>query len=453
MMKKILFLFLCCTGVNAFSQLHIGNGAQLTVLGNTTITLSDVGIVNNGSFNAGSGTVRFAGMAHADIEGSVPVRFHNLRLAKSVAGATISLHQDIEVSNEIGFGPGMLNLNDRYLDLGQNGMIVNEQENSRIYTNGTGEVLIRQILNAPVEADPGNIGVSITSSQNLGMVTISRGHISQTNGNGQGNSILRYYAISPVNNSSLNATVRLRYFEGELNGLDEATLMMWSSPNATTWTNLGYTSRDAVANYVEMTGINSLARFTLSSPANPLPLTGLVLSGRWENGRSELMWKTLTEFNNSHFDIERRYNDQQDFSVIGRRYSINPNGTSQNASTYYYTDNAAANRGIIYYRLQQADLDGRISYSNTIALSPGNNRMFISYVTNSGINNNNVFIQTGDMDLQNMEIFVQDAAGKIYLRKQASYESQQLSLPVMAKGIYYIRIISGQHQFVSPIIK
>jgi hypothetical protein len=44
-------------------------------------------------------------------------------------------------------------------------------------------------------SNPANLGIFITSDKNLGNVTIRRGHQSQPNISGSGNSILRYYDI------------------------------------------------------------------------------------------------------------------------------------------------------------------------------------------------------------------------------------------------------------------
>jgi hypothetical protein len=65
--------------------------------------------------------------------------------------------------------------------------------------------------------NPGNLGAFITSAANVGVVTIRRGHVSQS-GAGLASSINRYYSITAENNTNLNATLRLKYFDAELNG-------------------------------------------------------------------------------------------------------------------------------------------------------------------------------------------------------------------------------------------
>jgi Secretion system C-terminal sorting domain len=126
--------------------------------------------------------------------------------------------------------------------------------------------LKRHVLQEQTAAvNPGNLGAVITSAQNLGSTTIRRGHIAASNVVASKPSINRYFDITPTNNTGLNATLRFNYFDAELNGRTEAWLGLWrSNDNGNTWTGAGFGTRDAVANFVQQTGINSFSRWTLS---------------------------------------------------------------------------------------------------------------------------------------------------------------------------------------------
>jgi hypothetical protein len=129
--------------------------------------------------------------------------------------------------------------------------IAGESENNRIIGANGGYVEITQSMNAPASVNAGNLGASITSTSNLGSVIIRRGHTSQS-GTGLAGSIQRYYSIIPANNAGLNATMRLKYFDGELNGQNEAALVMYQSNNSgIDWANLSQTTSNANSNYVE----------------------------------------------------------------------------------------------------------------------------------------------------------------------------------------------------------
>jgi hypothetical protein len=81
--------------------------------------------------------------------------------------------------------------------------------------------------------------VVISSTAKLGATIIRRGHAIQTGIGGTNNSIQRYYDILPTNNNNLKATVRISYFDAELNGLAENNLYQWKTKNNITWDLVG----------------------------------------------------------------------------------------------------------------------------------------------------------------------------------------------------------------------
>jgi hypothetical protein len=328
-----------------------------------------------------------------------------------------------------------------------------EAENTHVIGANGGYIQIVNTLNAPNSVNPGNLGAIISSSQNLGTVTIKRGHTSQINGSGGGNSILRYYDIEPANNTGLNATLRFSYFDAELNTLDENSLVLWKSVNTQTWSEEGFNSRDITSNWVEKTAINDLSRWTLSSPGNALPVTGMILTGRWRNNASQLSWTTLTEINNDHFNIERRYVGENNFSSVGIKTSAYANGNSQSPTAYNWVDAAAASRGAILYRIRQTDKNGQFSYSNTIALKPEDLKVFIEKTYPTIAVDNSIYIQTGSLNIEKINVQVYDMTGKLCLSKQVTYEPQWIQLPVLSSGIYRLVISANEHSYKTSLLR
>jgi hypothetical protein len=97
-----------------------------------------------------------------------------------------------------------------------------------------------------------------------------------------------------------------------------------------------------------------------------LPVSLVDFQGVSIDGIVELRWSTLTELNNSHFEIERMDDEAGlTFSTIGRREG---HGTSKDKHYYMFHDRAP--RGLReYYRLKQVDWDGHYIYSSVIAVS------------------------------------------------------------------------------------
>ncbi|WP_185152688.1 fibronectin type III domain-containing protein [Fulvivirga aurantia] len=79
-----------------------------------------------------------------------------------------------------------------------------------------------------------------------------------------------------------------------------------------------------------------------------------------ENGIVNLNWKTLSEKNNSHFEIQRGA-DTSNFKLIGEKSGA---GDSNSEISYTFKDLNPLTTN--FYRLKQVDLDGKFAYSNIL---------------------------------------------------------------------------------------
>lgn len=337
------------------SSLHIGPAGVLT-LHNTNLN-------NNGGISTapGGSIIRFSGNITTSIQGSNLPLFDIIQIEKT-GGAALLLQRSINVRTAINFSSGLFNLNGNTIFLATNATLNGESPASHI--SGTnGYIEGSMVLNAPVSQNPGNLGAIISSTQNLGLVIVRRGHQSQTNASGNGNSILRYYDVSPANNTALNATLRFHYLDAELNGLPEDGLVLWKSTDNDHWINEGFTSRDIGANYVEKTGIAGFSRWTISTLNNVLPVVFAFFNTHCENGKVSIIWKTAQESNSSYFNIERSQNGSN-WTAIG---TLPAAGNSSTERTYRFTDNSPLPDGL--YRIAQHDLNGNRKYSVVVRSS------------------------------------------------------------------------------------
>jgi len=452
-MKKIIpLLFLFSASVCVHAQLQIGAGVSWKSDAGTFVVLNEIGFIHNGSSILFDNKFRFTGNNDVSIEGSTLPLFSTLEVNKT-GSAKVILQRSIGVNQNLSFLSGLLELNNFSIDLNTTGTLNGEGENSRTIGANGGYIQIVNTLNAPNNTNPGNLGAVITSSQNLGSVTIKRGHRSQTNGSGGGNSILRYFDIEPANNSGLNATLRFSYLDAEMNSLDENSIVLWKSPDTQTWFESGSDARNTTDNWVQKNGINDFSRWTLTSPGNALPVTGMILTGRWKNNAAQLSWTTLTEISNDHFNIERKYIGENTFSSVGTKNSSYTNGNSQTPTAYNWIDAASNNRGTIQYRIKQTDKNGQFSYSNTIALKPEDVKVFIENTYPTIPVDNSIYIQTGSLNIEKMNVQLYDMKGRLYFSKQVIYEPQWISLPVLSSGIYRLVISSNENSHKTSFIK
>lgn len=365
--SRLILILLIFPAAMAQAQLTIQNGAIFSTSGNAIITLQDINLIIDGSVSqqAGDGFWVFTGSGDNSISGSGGPFFDKLAIAKTGA-AKVILSEDLNIIGSIEFNSGMIDLNGSHIFLQAGAMLNGESEFSRIKSDNGGYVETISVLNAPVAVNPGNMGAIISSAQNLGNTVIRRGHVSQTNGGGAGNSILRYYDILPDNNMALNATLRFNYLDAELNGLDESVLTLWKSIDQIHWSNIGLTARDATANYVELSGIADFSRWTLSSLNNPLPIRLISFAVECFDGSARIRWATAQEENSSRFDVEKSKDGRQ-WHTIGHLAAA---GNSNDERNYRYTDSSAGS-GTAFYRVVELDLDGSSTYSIVAAASCG----------------------------------------------------------------------------------
>jgi len=371
-MKKYLILYkLLFIGLGGYGQLTISSGAQWINNGNTTIVLQNMDLVNNGSISAGTGSFKFTGTQNSIISGSSMPLFSILEISKT-NNAKVLLGRNISIGSSINFISGQLDLNNNNILMVSSANIAGESENNRIIGANGGFVEITQNMNAPASVNAGNLGATVTSSANLGSVTIRRGHQPQS-GTGLANSLNRYYLVTPANNSNLNATLRLKYFDAELNGQNENVLAIYkSNDNGSNWNNMSQTTRNTNANYVEKTGISNLALQTLANDAAVAAdgVTGLVFTGQRKKATEvTLKWTSQTETNMSGYQIQRRLKNEISFSDKAFVNSLAPGGNNLSQLSYQNVD-ANSYADTSYYRLKIMTTANTFTYSNEIAV-PG----------------------------------------------------------------------------------
>jgi hypothetical protein len=420
----------------------IDNSGTIYLGGNWSNNSLTSGFINNSP-----GKVILNGSAPQSVSGTTTTTFNDVEILNS-NGAYLGY--DETVKGNIILSNGRINLNGKDIDL--SGVILLENNTNYIYgTSGT--IHKTEVLNNPSMMNIGNLGAIITSASNLGTTTITRGHAAQT---GCGNqSVLRYYDISPSNNSGLNATLRFTYLDHELNGQVEDNFMLYRSTDAgLTWSTVGADHTDYINNYVEKNGINAFSRWTVNnSVANPLPVELLSFSAVCENGTVYLKWSTVSETNNDHFIIERSC-DNINWEYVS---TLNAAGNSNTLVEYSYADgsscsSSANGSSLSYYRLKQVDYDGEYVYLGPVAAGCGNNDQgsFHTYINE----NKDLCIDFTAPEIMDISICLFDYCGKM-IRKvndlsNPGMNHKEIDLSGISSGIY---ILTFEHTHELQTIK
>jgi hypothetical protein len=465
----IISLFFSCSVAIAQSGLHATSGAVITVqngaalyingpmhLANTS-TLNNAGIVtiarqgaDTADFNDqsvtpyayGTGKFIFTGPGVQNIRGGT---FNELEMAKT-ANSKLNLLNDITVSQRVIFNSGLLDLNQHELTLAPLAFLFNESENSRITGVNGGYVTIDQAsVNSPNAFNAGAVGAAITSSQNLGSLLISRTHKPAVNpANPLFTGIQRSYIITPQNNTALNATLRFNYFDAELNGKNENTLVLWRSIDGINWSNVGFDSRNTVDNYVTKNNIAAFSIWTLTDALNVLPIKLISFAAVCNNGVTTLKWKTGVEEPGSKFNIEKSY-DGANFITIGTQAAI---GSGSNS--YQFIDNQpATNMGSnVFYRLKVIDAGALFSYSPVFSGNCNEATMPMQIYPNPAQHYTNIKISVRQK--QEAQLLVYSVAGQLVFTGDYTLQTgtNNFTIPLinMASGTYAIKVTLSNGQ-------
>ncbi|MBX7043509.1 MAG: hypothetical protein K1X85_11475 [Ignavibacteria bacterium] len=244
------------SSTHSLAYLQIENGATFDI---TSKQLRLIGggtpMAVNGAIITGGSTIEYAGTSPQS----------TVHTNMNYANMTISNASGVTVAQNFSI-PGLLRINLGKLDL--NGKIITFltgasllESSGNVITGTSGYLTTTRQISAPSNLNVAGFGVSLTSSANLGLTEIRRGHSVQTIPGGQ--SVKRYYVIRPENNSGLNATAVFRYDDTELNGNVEANLKMLKSTDAGATYLTGGGTVNTSQNTVTVTAMNDFARHTL----------------------------------------------------------------------------------------------------------------------------------------------------------------------------------------------
>ncbi|HEX6429955.1 MAG TPA: T9SS type A sorting domain-containing protein [Niastella sp.] len=444
-MKK-QFLLLVCSSlyfITATAQIVFSAANNFTQTGGYLV-LRDINLVNNGTFNPAGGTVRFSGAANNSISGATNPAFNILEVNKNT-GNQVSLQNNISINSYISFLSGLIALSGNNVVLNGTAYLNNETEASRITGTTGGYVQATVTLNAPAAANPGNLGAVISTAQNPGITVIRRGHVSQQNTLGNGNSIYRYYDILPATvPTSFN--LRLNYLDAELNGLNEGSLTLVKRNNNLEWHQQGFTSRNTTTNYVEYNSITSYdQRWTLTTIDNILPLELLSFAANCKKTNAvELKWTTADDMNSGAFEVQRS-NDGIQWQTIDNRQTGSGN-------QYSYTD-PLPGKGTMY-RLKMV-AEGNITYSAIrtpgCALTSANALVYPSPATSY------LQVQLNNMPNKELVLMLYSNRGQLLQIKSismtGSFETFTLPLAGLPAGAYQLSIQSPGYKKTVAFVK
>lgn len=247
------------------STTFTGNLFTHTILGNW---------INNGTFTPSLGTVQFTGVSNTSITGVTT--FYNLTINKSATTNIVSLVNNV-TANTVTMTTGSMLTGARVLTITNtrsgNGIILGTITRTHLFLPATAYAF---------EGPYNTITFSSLSGVSSVTVTITPGAVSDFP---NGSSINREYSVS-IGAGTYNGTLRLHYEDAEMNGNNEASMILWNYASGA-WTGVGKTGNSTTNNYVEYSGLTNMNfRWTCYEMAGVARWTGAVstdwnTAGNW----------------------------------------------------------------------------------------------------------------------------------------------------------------------------
>ena len=170
-----------------------------------------------------------------------------------------------------------------------------------------------------------------------------------------------------------------------------------------------------------------------------LPVTLTAFEGTYRNRTVELTWKTESENQVSHYEIERSF-DGKIFEKVG---TVKAN----NSRVYnYYDATEFLPSDKLYYRLKMVDLDGQYDKSRTVSvILPKSGKRF-AFSPNPA--KSEITLQLGENQANDFELIITDMMGRVWLQKNLSnygVDYQNLDISSLPSGNY---IMTSRNQSI-----
>jgi hypothetical protein len=326
-------------------------------------------LTNTGTLTPGTGTLRLSGTAGQILQPGGAALYRLLVDNTGGAGQNVvSLPADLTITNSLTLGSGLLRTSPgAVLTLG-NGATLQGEAPGR-YVQGNLRV-VRAAVGGSAAVDFGHGFVLNPQGNSLGQVTVTRtaglqlaGSSYATNPqNSSQKGIDRIWTVAAGTAPATPVQLTLQWLPDDDNGLGSfSSAVAWreTSPGSGHWQPAS-TPTDASSRSLSF-ALGSLARLTVSSLANPLPVELLDFTAERRGPDAELRWATAQEKDNAYFELESSL-DGRTFRALGR---VAGQGSSTRRHDYRWRDANLARYAapLVYYRLRQVDHAGTDSYS------------------------------------------------------------------------------------------
>jgi hypothetical protein len=452
-----------CNGHNVTGngQFSLVSGATLHITSADGITSSptlagNIRTLGLRAFHTGA-TYWYTGNAVQITGTGLPATVGSLGVAKTSASGVVTLSQAVTVNQLLTLSTGLINLDNFDLTLAAAATISGASSSSFVQTGPT--VLFTGELVRPVPAT--NVAVEFpvgTSSYTPAALSQSAGgtadnfHVRIFNGAFDLGTSGEAYAFNSVNRTWLVS-------ESVVGGSDVSLTLQWgTAEEQPSFTRLNTRIRHFTGGTYDSsmpesaasgtdpytltrTGITSFSPFMVGDGTPPLPVELVRFKALRQGESVRLEWATASEKNNDRFEIERTTSgDPRSFRSIGR---VKGGGTTNTPQKYQFLDqDVPLGSSTVYYRLKQVDTDGKISYSDIEAVSPGKRADFVTVFPNPAAEQLHVTVSSLDT-----KIVILDQTGRLVIVPTIAATADDhsatrvLNVRALPTGTYFVQLL------------
>jgi hypothetical protein len=193
--------------------------------------------------------------------------------------------------------------------------------------------------------------------------------------------------------------------------------------------------------------VNGFSGFYVHSNIyGPLPITLNYFTGARQAGRHVLSWKVACNATQRATLILERSPDSRSFTSI---YSITAD-TLRCQQSFEYTD-AQPIEGMNYYRLKIVDADGKITYSNIVALlNSEKGFQIVNIIPNPVTTGSNLKLNMASVGISAVELIINDMQGRVIKRHIAhltdGFNIINLQVAHLSIGTYIISAFTNDNK-------
>lgn len=249
---------------------------------------------------------------------------------------------------------------------------------------------------------------------------------------------------------SFSGAISIYYLDAELNGIPE-NLLTLNVNNGTVWNAYSLnTTRDAINNFITVTGLTNLVinELTLANTNSPLPVSFILFNSTCIGGGVKLTWTTAQEINSKNYNVEKS-TDGRNWQVIA---SVAASGNGNTERGYTFTDYTST--GNTLYRIAENDLDGRQTMSAIIESSCVSMETFVIHPNPV---HEMVFVTISVSEIMPVQLRLYDVKGSIVKQLQTNLlkgnNELQLNMTGLTKGVYVLDANWGNNSKTSKVVK